>query len=330
MSQEYGWAANSILEYTLVLANASIVRVTASNYPDIFLALRGGGNNYGIVTSFLLQAYPQGQVYGGNLIFNANDKTTSAILQAVRDFTEYNTDDKAGIIVTSEHTLATVVNLWIVFMYYNGPDPGRVFENFTAAGPILNTGKTQSMSQLVSGNNWALVRGSAYTITTETLPNPPAGADGLAVMQSIYDRWRSVSDQSKPVAGAIASIAFQPLPKALVRKAREKGGDLLAFDEDVDRIVIEFNYSYLLSAIDGQLMHRLTRETYEGMDALIGEHEVTGRLPASYRPLFANDAYHAQDYFGRLAPQSQSLAARVRDELDPQGLWRTRTGGWKP
>ena len=36
------------------------------------------------------------------------------MLQAVRDFTEYNTDPKAGIIVTSERTLATLVRLWIV------------------------------------------------------------------------------------------------------------------------------------------------------------------------------------------------------------------------
>lgn len=103
-----------MLEYTLVLPNATIVAVQESNYPDLFLALKGGGNNYGIVTSFLLQAYPQGDIWGGNLWFEENEKTTPAVLQAIRDFTEYNTDPKAGIIVTSERTLATLVQLWIV------------------------------------------------------------------------------------------------------------------------------------------------------------------------------------------------------------------------
>lgn len=329
MSQEYGWAANSVLEYTIVLANSSIVRVTNSNYPDLFLSLRGGGNNYGIVTSFLVQVYPQGQVWGGNLIYTANDKNTPAILQAVRDFTEYNTDDKAAIIVTAEHTFGTLVNLWVIFMYYNGPNPGHAFDNFTAAKPFLNTGKPQSMSRLVSGNNWALIRGSAYTITTETLPNPPSGADGLAIMQNIHDTWRSISDQAALVPGAIASMAFQPVPRALARKALAKGGDLLDIPDDVDRLVIEFNYSYLLDAVDGPVMDRLTKETYQGMDALIGEYEVSGRLPRVYRPLFANDAYYSQDYFARLTPEMRGLAVRVRDEVDP-GLWRGRTGGWKP
>ncbi|KAJ8107360.1 hypothetical protein ONZ43_g6756 [Nemania bipapillata] len=77
MSTEYGWAANSILEYELVMANASVVRVTQSNYPDLFMALKGGGSNFGIVTSYLLQAYPQGDVWGGNLIFDATDDRTT-------------------------------------------------------------------------------------------------------------------------------------------------------------------------------------------------------------------------------------------------------------
>lgn len=103
-----------MLEYTLVLPNATILTVREDNHPDIFMALRGGGNNFGIVTSFLLKAYPQGDIWGGNLFFEANDNNTAKMLQAVRDFTEYNTDPKAGIIVTSERTLATLVRLWIV------------------------------------------------------------------------------------------------------------------------------------------------------------------------------------------------------------------------
>lgn len=106
-----------MLEFTLVLPNASVVAVREDNHPDLFLSLKGGGNNYGIVTSFLLQAYPQGDVWGGNLWFDETDKTTPKVLQAVRDFTEYNTDPKAGIIVTSERTLATLVQLWIVSSY---------------------------------------------------------------------------------------------------------------------------------------------------------------------------------------------------------------------
>ena len=113
-SVEYGWAANSIIEFTLVLPNATILTVREDNHPDIFMALRGGGNNFGIVTSFLLQAYKQGDIWGGNLFYDANDNNTAEMLKAIRDFTEYNTDPKAAIIATAERTLATLVRLWTV------------------------------------------------------------------------------------------------------------------------------------------------------------------------------------------------------------------------
>ena len=39
MSTEYGWAANNVVEFTLVLANATIVQVNQGNYPDLFLSV---------------------------------------------------------------------------------------------------------------------------------------------------------------------------------------------------------------------------------------------------------------------------------------------------
>lgn len=47
MSTQYGWAASSVLEYEIVYANGSIGHVNGDNYPDIFKALKGGGNNFG-------------------------------------------------------------------------------------------------------------------------------------------------------------------------------------------------------------------------------------------------------------------------------------------
>lgn len=162
MSTEYGWAANSILEYELVLANASVISVTESSYPDLFMALKGGGNNYGIVTSYLLQAYPIGDVWGGNLIFDATSEVSTKILAAVRDFTENYDDDKAGIIVTAERTLATLVDIWVIFLYYNGPErPEGVFDKFFDISDFkINTCKTQSINSLLSGNNWVVLKGS--------------------------------------------------------------------------------------------------------------------------------------------------------------------------
>ena len=62
LSSSYGWAANSIVSAEMVFANGSVGNVTAQSDPELFKAIRGGGNMFGIVTNFELQAYPQEQV----------------------------------------------------------------------------------------------------------------------------------------------------------------------------------------------------------------------------------------------------------------------------
>ncbi|GAW24266.1 hypothetical protein ANO14919_138490 [Xylariales sp. No.14919] len=330
MSTEYGWAANSVLEFELVLANASVVTVTESNHPDLFLALKGGGNNFGIVTSYLLQAYPQGDVWGGNLIFDATPEVSKAMLAAVRDFTENYDDEKAGIIVTAERTLATLVDLWVIFLYYNGPEPPTgVFDKFLDISKFkINTCKTQSMHSLLSGNNWAVVKGSVYTIGTETLPLPNK-ANGVEVMQKIFDHWVDVSNTAQLIPGLIASIAFQPLPKRLAQVARAKGGDMIDVDDDIDRIVLELDYSFLSNLSDPKV-DKTMQDTYGGFKTIIEDYQDSGLLPKDvYLPLFQNDCYYPQDYFGRLKPEKLALARRVQAEVDPDGFWKTRTGGFK-
>ncbi|KAI1816278.1 FAD binding domain-containing protein [Poronia punctata] len=330
MSTEYGWAANSVLEFELVLANSSVVHVTESNHPDLFMALKGGGNNFGIVTSYLLKVYRQGQVWGGNLIFDANPTVNRKMLAAIRNFTENYDDEKAGIIVTAERTLATLVDIWVLFLYYNGPEPPPdVFGEFFAISPFkLNTCKTQSMNKLLSGNNWAVVKGSVYTIGTETMPLPSA-EDGAEVMGAIHDHWINTSNKAKLVPGLIASVAFQPIPKRLAAVARNKGGDMLDLDPTYDRIILELDYSFI-GNLSSPKVDQVMRETYGGFKTIVEDYQESGVLPRdAYLPLFQNDCYYPQEYFSRLRPEKLALARRVQEEVDPTGFFHTRTAGFK-
>lgn len=65
LSTQYGWVSNNIVEYEVVLANASIVTASETHNADLWKALKGGINNYGIVTAYTMKAHPQGQVSVG-------------------------------------------------------------------------------------------------------------------------------------------------------------------------------------------------------------------------------------------------------------------------
>ena len=62
LSSQYGWAVDSVVDFEVVLANGSIATASKTENVDLFNVLRGGGNNFGIVTTYTMKAYPMGGV----------------------------------------------------------------------------------------------------------------------------------------------------------------------------------------------------------------------------------------------------------------------------
>tara|TARA_R110002003_G_scaffold998_1_gene21939 strand:+ start:3981 stop:5270 length:1290 start_codon:yes stop_codon:yes gene_type:complete len=329
MSTQYGWAASSVLEYEIVFANGTIGHINGENFPDIFTALKGGGNNFGVITNYRLQAHRQGLVWGGNLVYLRTPSKDRQLLRAVRDFTEYNDDERAAVIVTAERTNVDVVDSWIIFLFYDGArPPGGLFDNFTDAAPLLDTTRTRTYADLMALSNWVVVKGSVVDIATETIPIPSA-ANAEEVMETLHQHWRNISSTTLLVPGIVASIAWQPFSKKIAQKARGLSPDLIDADDDVDRFIIEMNYSFIPQSLYAHMADTM-ETTYTGVRNRVLAWQEGGQLPQAYLPLFMNYGFFRQDYFGRLKPESRALARRVSEQVDPTGLFRARTGGWKP
>jgi hypothetical protein len=250
------------------------------------------------------------------------------LLAAVRNFTDDYPDEKAAIIMTAELTAFGAVDIWTMFLFYDGAQPpAGVFDIFTDIKPITNDCKTRSYYDLLTHNNFGVIKGSIYTITTETMP-VPSEEHGAEVMGAIHTNWRNTTKGILGVAGIIGSIAYQPIPKILARKAREMGGDLIDLDDDVNRIIMEFNLSYWFD-IDDHTVDEATKQLFWGTRNAITGFQQNGKLPEAYLPLFMNDAYFRQDYFSRLSSASQSLARSARDRYDSENFFLSQTKGWK-
>ena len=84
LSRKFGLTIDNLIEADVVLADGSFVTASKAASADLLWALRGGGGNFGVVTSFLFQAHPVGMVFGGPMAWEQSH--ARAIMRAYRDF----------------------------------------------------------------------------------------------------------------------------------------------------------------------------------------------------------------------------------------------------
>ena len=96
LTREHGLTIDNLLEADVVVADGSVVTTSKSQHPELFWAIRGGGGNFGVVTSFLFQAHPVSTVFAGPIFWDATHAKT--VMRAYRDFLP-TAPEKLGIFV---------------------------------------------------------------------------------------------------------------------------------------------------------------------------------------------------------------------------------------
>ena len=84
LSRTLGLTLDNLLSVDMVLADGSFVTASAQEQTDLFWAVRGGGGNFGVVTSFLFQLHPIRMVYGGPMLWPLEQ--AADVMKFWRDF----------------------------------------------------------------------------------------------------------------------------------------------------------------------------------------------------------------------------------------------------
>ncbi len=97
LMRKYGLAVDNLLSAEVVIAGGELLRASGDQHPDLFWALRGGGGNFGVVTSFEFQLHPLGpEVLAGPILWDAGD--SPEVLHFYREFVR-NAPDELGTVV---------------------------------------------------------------------------------------------------------------------------------------------------------------------------------------------------------------------------------------
>jgi FAD/FMN-containing dehydrogenase len=94
LTRKYGLSIDNLLAADVVLADGSSVIASVDENPDLFWALRGGGGNFGVVTSFLFQAHPVHTVYAGPMLWRLDQ--AREVMKWYREFIPQAPEDING------------------------------------------------------------------------------------------------------------------------------------------------------------------------------------------------------------------------------------------
>jgi FAD/FMN-containing dehydrogenase len=94
LSRKYGMTVDNLESAEVLTATGEVVRASATEHPDLFWALRGGGGNFGIVTRFEFRLHPVGpNVLSGLIVYPFSE--AKRVLQQYRDFVAKAPDELA-------------------------------------------------------------------------------------------------------------------------------------------------------------------------------------------------------------------------------------------
>lgn len=135
---KHGLAADNLLAVELVNANGDVLDVTEASDPDLFWALRGGGGNFGIATTFTYRLHPLEMVTGG-LIAHPIDAAPE-LLRFYRDAVAEASDDLTVFAVLAHAPDGSGLKLSAMIVFHTG-DPEQAEEDLapfkTWGSPLL-------------------------------------------------------------------------------------------------------------------------------------------------------------------------------------------------
>ena len=148
-SPRYGWTCDSVVSFEVVLANGTVVEANENHNSDLLWALRGGSNNFGIVTRIDLKVFEQGLIWGGSVY---NDVSTiQQQLQSLVNFTTADDYDEYASLIVSFGYAAGQGSAIVNSIEYTKPvENPPVFQPFTQIPQLASTLRITSVANITA------------------------------------------------------------------------------------------------------------------------------------------------------------------------------------
>ncbi|KAI7271105.1 hypothetical protein KC345_g7290 [Hortaea werneckii] len=224
-----GLVCDNVAQFEVVLGNGEIVHANNQHRSDLFQVLKGGGNNFGIVTAMDLKTFEGGPLWGGNVVYSQS--AAPEILSEFVRFADKLAEDPYASLVTYDAFLpdmgeSMMVNSIEHTRPVERPDP---FKNLLSIeGKISDSTHITNMTSL--SREWE----TPNTYSTLTTKND------LRVLTKAHELWLAVVQRLKPEAKGPweGHQLCQPMPPTFGKDSIAHGGNVLGLERFDETLIL--------------------------------------------------------------------------------------------
>ncbi|KAI0296919.1 hypothetical protein B0F90DRAFT_1876599 [Multifurca ochricompacta] len=296
-TNQFGLVIDNIDSYEMVLPDGRI-KIVRSEDEDLWFGLRGGYNNFGIVTKFVLKAHPQGNVWGGIAIISG----------------QYFDQINAAVVKFQQEPAL------VLLMFYDGPErPEGIFDDFLALPDIQIDVRSGSFFEFFGVIPPTDLTGGtrAYFSSVPVLEYSPALVDAI-VNETLF--WGAKLAQLDK--GTTVSFAVESYDAGLF--THSPASQPSAYPPDRSRPLLPMNiyFGWTNPALDAEVANALRESSRTVRNAAVADGQDV--LNAAKYPNNALFGTPLVDIYGTNVPRLKEIRRRV-DPRDVMGL----AGGFK-
>lgn len=298
----------------MVTASGAIVTASQSSYPDLYWALRGGGNNFGLVTKYNLYTIPCPEMRGGARIF-LQSEFTEVVNAFVNVANNASVDGHAQQFVAFLQTEG--MNLAEAELTYtkNVTNP-KIFRQYRSIPAIADTTTAKTLVQYVE------------YLETET---PPGLREVFWPMTMHLDEdfanwivevFYSMIPQVANVTGAQPVIVYQAITEPMLKKMTNFGGNALGLEASTGPIHLMHVSCWWTNESDDDIVYSFVNSFW---DKVVAQAKSLG-LDNDF--IYMNYASMFQDPIAGYGDSNKALLKSIASKYDPKAVYQTLQPGY--
>ncbi|KAJ5333356.1 Bifunctional solanapyrone synthase [Penicillium brevicompactum] len=313
-SNLYGWSCDNVESFEVVTASGSILTVSENSSPDLYWALRGGGNNFGLVTKYNLYTIPAPQMYGG----------TRTYLE-----TEFPNVVNAWTNVVNNASVDGHAQGWVAFTKYQGTNIAsaelaytkndsnpEIFKQYRSIPAISDTSSSKSLVEYVkyveTENPFGL-REVYWPITVQLNEN---------FAKWVVGTFYSMVPRVANVTGVQPVIVYQGITEPMLKNMANNGGNALGLDASNGPLHLMHISCWWSNESDDQTIYAFINSFWKKVIAHAKDVGVYNEY------IYMNYASMFQDPISGYGSSNKATLRKIAKRYDPKQVYQNLQPGY--